>query len=85
LYVSGGGCEVQAFGKKHTFTSDLGGDAGTFTKKGKAITESFTAGDDTGLTASGTYSKSTHDYALTFGGLGAGYSGTLDPGVGASC
>jgi hypothetical protein len=76
-----GGCEVQTFGPGSSFSADIGGDSGTYTGGGRKITETWTQGQDSGLTLSGKYSISRGKYVVTFGGFDAGDTGFLVKGV----
>jgi hypothetical protein len=67
-------CEVDTFSAGHTFTSDRYGDSGTWSGGRKTIKMTWTSGSDTGLTFSGTFTKTPFkDY---FGPLGGTRSGT---------
>jgi hypothetical protein len=65
LAIGGGFCEVQTFSFGNTFTADDYGDAGTYSGGGKTISEDFTAGEDSGSTFSGMYSRSSKGYSGT--------------------
>jgi hypothetical protein len=66
--ADGNGCEIQAFGAGHTWTGDNFGDSGTYAGGGKKITMTDTAGTDTSLVFSGSYSTATKQYTGTFSG-----------------
>ncbi len=76
-----GGCEVQTFGSANTFGADIGGDSGTYTGGGTKIAETWTHGQDAGLTFTGHYSTTKNKYVGTFGGFDAGDNGFIVKGV----
>ncbi len=69
VVVKGGGCElIQFTDAGHTFVSDLGGDAGTWTGGNATLGLKWTAGGDTGLKFSGNFVASPEQYKGKFGG-----------------
>jgi hypothetical protein len=66
--ADGNGCEIQTFAAGHTWTGDGFGDSGTYTGGGTKITTTDTAGNDTSLVFSGSYSKAKKQYTGTFNG-----------------
>jgi hypothetical protein len=78
-------CEVQTFAAGHTWTADLGSDAGTYKGGGKKITEAFTAGIDEGGTFKGKFAKSVGGYSGTYTFDGSNYSATLVKGATSGC
>ena len=86
--VKNDGCELVQFTLAgHTFVSDLGGDAGTFTGGGSTatFTMSWTTGSDTGLTFSGHFVSSPKEFKGTFGGIVAGLKGKVVLGEVGGC
>ncbi len=74
-----GGCEVDRMASNGTFTSDLYGDSGTWSGGGSTITMTWTAGDDSGVTFSGTFTKTpTKEYK---GSFNTGFTAALVKGV----
>jgi hypothetical protein len=84
-YVVVGHCQVLTFGDKEVgvnhFSSDMFGDAGTYSGGGKRVNASVTTGGDAGITFKGKWVKSVGWYELTFGGEGTGNVGLLVEGV----
>jgi hypothetical protein len=77
----GGGCEVNTFSANHTFRGGSYGDAGMWRDGGSRITMTWTAGYVTGLTFTGTFTKTpTKEYVGNFGGITAA-TGQLVKGV----
>ena len=77
----GGGCEVETFAANHTFHGGLYGDKGPWSGGGNRITMTWTAGYVTGLTFTGTFTKTpTKEYVGNFGGIAAA-TGQLVKGV----
>jgi hypothetical protein len=55
LEVKNGGCEEDIFQSNRTFSSDVGGDAGTWSGCGATIAMNWTSGSDAGQKFSGTF------------------------------
>ncbi len=84
--VKGEGCElVQFTDAGHTFVSDVGGDAGTWTGGNATLGLKWTAGGDTGLKFSGNFVASPEQYKGKFGGIGAGLKGKVVLGEKSGC
>jgi hypothetical protein len=82
--VKGGGCElVQFTDAGHTFTSDLGSDAGIWSGGNATIGLAWTSGGDAGGTFSGKFVSTTHpvEYKGHFHFSGSAYSATLVKGA----
>ncbi len=81
----GGGCEVDTFAANHTFSGGLYGDKGLWSGGRNKITMTWTAGYVTGLTFTGTFTKTpTKEYVGNFGGITAA-TGQLVKGAVAGC
>lgn len=88
LEVVGAACEVQTFAAGGVWTADKFGDSGTYVDGvnaagHKTVKETWTAGNDAGLTFKGT--KAAGAYSGPLGGTGAGQTATLTLGVTAGC
>ena len=88
LQIVGQGCEVQTFAAGGVWTADAAGDRGTYVdgvsvSGHKTVKETWTAGNDTGLTFKGT--KAAGVYSGPLGGIGAGFTATLTLGATAGC
>jgi hypothetical protein len=74
-----GGCEIDTMRANGTFTSDLFGDSGTWSGGGRTITMTWTAGSDSGVTFSGTFTRTpVKEYS---GSLSTGDLGVLVKGI----
>lgn len=75
----GGTCAILTF-KSGSWTSDMGGNAGSADLSGTKLVLTWTAGSNKGLTFTGTYAAPTGSYTGTFGGTSSG-AGQLEPGA----
>jgi virginiamycin B lyase len=80
-----GFCEVQTFSTGGTFSSDQGGDQGTYTNKKTSVTEAWTAGVLSGENWSGKYSSTYQRYQAPNGSGNIPGTVTLSPGAAAGC
>jgi hypothetical protein len=65
--LKGGGCEVDTFNSNGTFTSDLGGEFGTWSGGLHTLAVTWTGGTDEGLKFSGTFTRApVKEYHGTF-------------------
>jgi hypothetical protein len=85
IEAGSGGCEVQTFAARHTWSGDAVGDAGTYHLDGRTITETWTAGNDMGLTFSGRWRQGSGAFVGTLGGNGTGTTGELVKGALPGC
>jgi hypothetical protein len=75
-----GGCEVNTFASNGTFTSDLFGDAGTWSGGGATLSMTWTAGEDTFVKFNGTFTK-TATVKEYKGGISTGDAGAVVKGI----
>ena len=79
-----GGCEVETFSTAtQTFTSDLGGDSGTWSVPApNKVKMKWMAGSDAGTTFKGVFASApAKEYVGAFGGIEAGSTGQLVKGA----
>jgi hypothetical protein len=77
----GGSCAVWTIGAGDTWTSDMGGNKGTFTGGGHKITATWTAGSNYPASFSGTYHRAAKEYVGPGGGNLSGGTFNLIKGV----
>lgn len=79
LHLTGSGCESDSFASHHIFGAATSADHGTYKGK-KKLTMSWTAGPAAGGRFTGTWSRTTGDYAGSYTGGGQTLAATLVPG-----